>query len=131
MYYTVWKLFSQFYLKLDIKPTLWEDRLTLFVGYLISKDRKSGTIRSYISAIKSILRDDGHKISEDRYLLTSLIKACKFRNDRVAVKLPIQSDLVNTILQRIDTHFTTTINNQPYLCMLYKALVATSYFGML
>ena len=50
-YYTVWKSFNSFFIKLDIKPNNWEDRLTLFVGYLVGKRRKSNTIRSYISAI--------------------------------------------------------------------------------
>ena len=36
-YYCVWKKFNQFFIKLDIKPNFWEDRLILFVGYLIQK----------------------------------------------------------------------------------------------
>ena len=54
-YYTVWKLFNEFFIKLDRKPLSWEDRLTLFVGYLVKSGKKSTTIKSYISAIKAVL----------------------------------------------------------------------------
>ena len=55
-YYSVWKQFNQFFIQLDVKPNNWEDRLTLFVGYLISyRQAQSQTIRSYVSAIKTIL----------------------------------------------------------------------------
>ena len=55
-YYCVWKTFNEFIIKLDDKPKSWEKRLTLFVAYLKNKNRKSTTIRSYISAIKAVLR---------------------------------------------------------------------------
>ena len=29
-YYGIWKNFNQFFLKLDVKPDNWEDRLTLY-----------------------------------------------------------------------------------------------------
>ena len=55
-YYAVWKVFSDFFVKLDFRPHLWEDRLTLFVGYLIDNKRQSSTVKSYVSAIKAVLR---------------------------------------------------------------------------
>ena len=36
-YYNIWKIFNNFFLKLDKKPNNWTDRITLFVGYLIKK----------------------------------------------------------------------------------------------
>ena len=54
-YYTIWKIFNAFYIKLDIKPHSWEDRLTLFIGYLVDQDKQSSTIKSYISAICAVL----------------------------------------------------------------------------
>ena len=71
-YYSIWKIFSQFFLKLDCRPDTWEDRIILFVGYLIINNKKSNTIRSYVSAIKSILIDEGHEITEDKVLLAAL-----------------------------------------------------------
>ena len=65
MYYSVWKAFNQFFIRLDEKPATWEDRLVLFVGYLVQKKLKATTINSYISAIKSVLMQDGVKLNED------------------------------------------------------------------
>ena len=64
-------------MRLDTKPSTWEERLVLFVRFLIQQRRKSTTIRSYISAIKSVLRDDGEELNEDIFLLKSLTRACK------------------------------------------------------
>ena len=67
-YHSVWRGFSEFYLKLDWKPSEWEECITLFVGYLIEvKKAKSQTIRSYISALKATLLNDGIKLSEDNF----------------------------------------------------------------
>ena len=44
MYYTVWKSFNDFYLRLDLKPKNWEDRLTLLIGFLIQENKQSSTI---------------------------------------------------------------------------------------
>ena len=71
-YHCVWRKFSEFYLKLDRKPKSWESRVTLFIGHLVNCNKKSGTIKSYISALKSILMDDGIELKEDKYLLSSL-----------------------------------------------------------
>ena len=35
-YCTVWRLFNKFIVQLDRKPNNWEERLVLFVGYLIN-----------------------------------------------------------------------------------------------
>ena len=127
MYYGVWRCFNSFFIKLDDKPSFWEERLTLFVGYLIEQNRKSSTIKSYISAIKAVLREDDVILNEDRYLLTSLTKACKYKNEQVRIRLPIQKSLLRLIIQSMDDLF----DNQSYLCCLYKAMLATGYFGLL
>ena len=54
-YYSVWKCFNKFYIRLDRKPETWEERLVLFVGYLVEGKKKSQTIKSYISAIRAVL----------------------------------------------------------------------------
>ena len=126
-YYQIWKNFSQFFVNLDFKPSTWEDRVTLFIGYLIKTNKQSSTIKSYISALKSVLRESGIKFEEDIYLLRSLTKACKMVNDKVYVKLPIHKNLLQIILQQINQIHDT----QPYLCVMYKALFVSTYFGML
>ena len=64
-YYSIWKLFNNFFLKLDEKPNNWEDRLALFAGHLVRQNRKSSTIKSYISAVKAVLTGAGIKLNED------------------------------------------------------------------
>ena len=128
-YYCVWKCFNKFFLKLDSKPDEWEDRLTLFVGYLVESRHKSSTIRSYISTIKAILYDAGVQLSEDRYLLSSLIRACKLNNDVIQTKIPIQHSLFHLILNNCNLYFIN--RGQVYLAILYKAIFTAAYYGML
>ena len=66
-YHTVWKLFNRFYFRLDNKPNNWEDRIILFIGYLINDNKKATTINSYVLAIKTVLKEDDIEISEDRF----------------------------------------------------------------
>ena len=54
-YYSVWKNFTEFYLRLDDKRKTWEQRLILFVGFLIQEKKQSSTIKCYVSAIKAVL----------------------------------------------------------------------------
>ena len=105
IYHSVWKSFNRFYLRLDIKPKSWEDRLTLFIGYLVDQNKQSLTIKSYISAIKAVLKEDGFKISEDQFLIASLTKACKIKNDSLRVRFPIQRDVLRMILAQLDKYF--------------------------
>ena len=125
-YYCVWKLFNKFFVKLDMKPSTWEDCLTLFVGYLIACNKKSTTVHSYISAIKSVLIENGSEIHEDKFLFSSLTWACKLKNDRVFTKLLIKKNLLQALIKELDTN----LGNQPYLNILYKAMFSSAYFGL-
>ena len=128
IYYSVWKQFNEFFIRLDFKPQTWEDRLILFVGFLVERNRKSSTIRSYISAVKAVLREDNVEIQEDKYLLSSLTKACKYKNDQVRIRLPIQKGVLKILLDKISEEMGST---QPYLCCMYKAIFSSAYFGLL
>ena len=77
-------------MRLDRKLRNWDQRLTLFVGYLIENKKQSSTVKSYISAICAVLQDNGIKLSDDQYLITSLTKACRLVNDKVHHTLKIQ-----------------------------------------
>ena len=98
-YYTIWKSFNEFYLKLDRKPDTWEHRINLFAAHLIHNNRKAATVKSYISAIKAVLSDINIVVNEDKYLLQSLTKACKLQNDQVTIRLPIHKDMLNLVLK--------------------------------
>ena len=97
-YYGVWKTFNKFFTRLDIKPNNWEDRLTLFIAYLIETKKKSSTIKSYVSVIKAVLLDIKVELNGDRVLLAALTKACKIKNDQIKVKLPINHGFLNILL---------------------------------
>ena len=124
-YYAVWKLFNQFLIHLDKLPKAWEDHLSLFVGYLIHNNKQSSTVQSYISAIKMTLKANSIKILEDSYLLASLTRACKLKNDQVKTRLPIQKGMLSVLLRKVQSHF----GSQPYLAQLYLALLYTSLFS--
>ena len=116
-YYSIWKVFSQFYICLDYRPQSWEDRLTLFVGYLIQNKKQSSMVKSYISAIKVVLKEEKIKISDDQYLLSLLVRACRLKNDCIPTRLPIKKGMLSMVLRQLASHFDD--RNQPYLKSLY------------
>ena len=128
-YYTVWKLFNQFFIRLDSKPTRWEDRLALFVTHHINEGTQSQTILSYISAIRSVLKAENVELGDDTLRLGALVRACKIKNDVVSVRLPILIKLRDMILDKIEDYYLS--KGQVYLAALYRALISTGYFGLL
>ena len=106
----------------------WENRLVLFVGHLIETNKKSNTIRSYISAIKAVLNESGIFLSENTFLISSLIRSCRIHQDKLTVKLPIKKALLGQVIKKIYQIFSE--QGQPYLASLYSAIFAAAYFGM-
>ena len=127
-YMSVWRQFNNFIIKLDVKPKEWEQRATLFVAFLIENGKQSGTVKSYISAIKRILIDDGYPWDDKKILLNSLTKSCKLVNDRVTTRLPIQCGLLELLLFEVQRIFRK--NNQPYLESLFKTIFIIGYYGL-
>ena len=82
-YYSAWKMFNNLFLKLDVKPTTWEEHISLFAAYLANNKRQSSTIKSYVSAIKAILFQAGVDISEDRATINWVAQACRQHTDRI------------------------------------------------
>ena len=76
-----------------------------------------------------MLAEDGVILNENKYLLASLTKACKLKNDRVLTRLPIQKGVLKILLGTTKTYFYNI--GQPYLSALYKALFVAAYFGLL
>ena len=120
MYYGVWKNFNQFIIRLDQKPKTWEERLVLYVGFLVENNKKSATVRSYVSAIKSVLKQDNVELNENAYLIAALMKACKLVNDRVRTHLPIHKNLLNMIIYQVQMFFES--RSQMYLSVIYSAI---------
>ena len=86
-------------------------------------------MRCYILAIKAVLKINNIKIEEDKYLLTSLTRACHIKNDQIQLRLPIQRDMLEVLLTEIRKRFAKL--NQPFLATLYLALLSSTYFGLL
>ena len=107
-YLGIWRNFNKFYLRLDRKPESWTQRLILYVGHLINENRKSSTIKSYISAVKSVLRAVGEQITDDELLLTALIRVCRLKNDNIQTRLPIGKDLLAVMLNKINSLYLAT-----------------------
>ena len=128
-YYRIWKLFSQFFLRLDQKPVTWEQRLILFTGYLINNNLKSSTIKTYLSGIWSILADENIPLDSQDFTLKALTRACKIHNDKMIIRLPIHKDLLNLLVTEI-SRWSREIG-QIYLGVLYSALFLTDYYGLL
>ena len=93
-YYAVWKGFNEFFVHLDIKPRAWENRLILYVGHLIHCKKQSATVCSHVSAVKAMLKMNNVKITEDQYVLASLTRACRLKNDQVRTRLPIRKGML-------------------------------------
>ena len=128
-YHQIWKLFASFFLRLDYKPISWQERVTLFIGHLIESNLKSSSIKSYISAICAVLAEDGITFQQDDFVLTSLVRASKFRNDVLIPRLPIHKDLL-LLIQKETMRYCNSIN-QPYLHKLYLAIFTTAYYRLL
>ena len=127
-YYSVWKQFNGFLIKLDQIPKFWEDRALLFLAHLIEvKKFQSSSVKSYMSAIKRTLLDDGYPWCDNHIMVNSLTSACKICNDRIHTKLPIHCSLLEIILFELERMF----NSQPYLEKLYKAMFALGYYGLM
>ena len=123
--------FNKFVISLDSKPKLWEDRTTLFIGYLVDKGMQSSTVKSYVSAIKKTFVLDGYKRDDNGMivLVWSLAKVCRIINDKVRTRLPIHCSLLEVILFEVQKYF--SFKNQYFLKVLYKPLFALSYYGMM
>ena len=89
---------------------------------------QSQTVKTYVSAIKRVLIDDGYTWDNTKILLTSLTRGCRIINDRVRTRLPIQCNLLELILFEVQRIFTDS--SQYYLEILYKALFALGYYGL-
>ena len=111
------------------KPDTWENRLVLFTAFLIDNELKLSTVRTLLSAIRGVLLENNVRLHEDQYLLSSLTRACKLKNDKLITRLPIGKGLLNLIIKEARKHFLHL--GQAYLAMLYCAMLAAGYYGLL
>ena len=127
-YCRIWHKFNQFLLSLDVLPKTWEQCTTLYIAFLIDEGKQSSSVKTYVSAIKKLVMLDGYKWRDEEVLLTSLTKACRIINGKVHTQLPVHYKLLELVLFELPRLFKT---EQQYLVILYRALFAFSYYGML
>ena len=125
-YFSVWRKFNRFVIHLDIRPLLWEERASLFGAFLVDEGIQSSTLKSYMSAIKRILIDDGYPWNDDKLMLSILTRGCRVVNDRVKTRLPIQSGLLDMLLFELHR----LLGSQYYLETLYKTIFVTAYYRL-
>ena len=128
-YFRIWRQFNAFLIRLDNKPKDWESRVTLYIGHLIEKGIQSNSIKSYVSAIKRILMDDGYEWEDQKILLSSLTRACRLVNDAIKTRLPIQCGLLELILFEVTRIM--NLNHQTYLKHLYLTIFSIGYYGLM
>ena len=128
-YICVWRQFNKFVISLDIKAKTWEERLILYVTYMVDSGMQSSTVKSYISAIKRILADDGYILDHKLVMVHSLTRACRLINDKVWTRLPISCNLLELILFELHRYFSD--KGQPYLNIMYRALFTVCYYGLM
>ena len=128
IYLAIRRQFNAFIIKLDKRPSSWEERTAMFLAHHADNGTQSSTLKSYVSAIKRILIDDGYLWDDNIVLLSSLTKGCRLINDQVRVRLPIQFGLLELILFEVQRHFAG--KNQPFLIKLFQAMFALGYYGL-
>ena len=126
-YIGIWQKFNKFLINLDYRPSEWEERVSLFGAHLVDNGVQSSTLKSYVSAIKHILCNDGYHWDQNKVLLATLVRACKLVNDKVITRLPVQFGLLELVLFELERIF----DMQPYLESLYKAMYAIAYYGLM
>ena len=125
-YHTVWKLFNKFLLQLNLIPSNWEDRIYLFMAYLVNSGKKSTTVRSYFSAIKAVLWEDRYELQTDDIQLRVITKACRLSNDKLCTRFPIKIQLLHLILLELEREY----HSQYFLKILFQALFSIAYYGL-
>lgn len=130
VYMVAWRAINDFYCRLDNKPKPWDQRMSLFIAFMQKKRFEKATIKTYISGIKYVLRNILHIDVDDKaFQFTALIKAARYKNNKVSLRMPIKLGLLNRILEEVSN--VKKLSNQPYLVALYRAMFVAAYYGLL
>lgn len=127
-YHQIHTKFTEFVGELTRKPDNWEDKIHLYFTFLAETGKKENTLKTYLSAIKKILTTEGESLDKlDNVALASIIKSCKYRNNEVVHRMPINYYMLLSLLDIADKFY----DQQPYLATLYKAMFSAAYNGLL
>lgn len=128
-YHEIWISFNKFLIRFDRMPITWEDRIYVYIAHLVNNKKSVNTVKSYLSAIRQILKSDGVELNEDKELLSSLLTTCKIKNKSLFIRMPIRFKLLKAIIDHTDIMLNK--NGQTYLGNLLKAMFSAAYFGLL
>ena len=127
-YHKIWRKFNEFIIRLDRIPRTWEHRTAVYCAFLIvEKGLQSSTVRTYISAIKSVLMSDNYEWDNGSMILNTITRSCKMKNDSLKTRLPIRIRLLEIILCNIQKKYG---EKQPYLEALYVTAFLIGYYGL-
>ena len=68
-------------MRLDDRPTTWDDKLVMFTANLIVEKHPEPMIRSYVSAVRTFLKEDGIQIDNNSVTLSALLKSTKYTTE--------------------------------------------------
>ena len=125
-YLAIWRKFNEFVIRLDELPKTWEKRIILYIGHLLEQGCQSATIKTYVSAIKAVLEDDGCELELKDLKISSLTRACRLYNDRVKNRLPIKKPLLELILYQVPR-----VATDRYFILLIRTIFILAYYGLL
>ena len=96
----------------------------------MDQGKQSSTLKSYMSTLKCIIRTEGFIIDDDKIMLRTLVRACTIENDTVYARFPIRTGLLDILLFELEWMFGGPHNTQPFLELLYKAVLLLAYHGL-
>lgn len=128
-YHEIWTTFNKFLIRFDRMPMTWEDRIYVYTAHLVDNKKSINTVKSYLSAIRQILKSDGVELHEDKDLLSSLLTTCKIKNKSLFIRMPIKFKLLKAIIDH--THIALNREGQYFLGALLKSMFSMAYFGLL
>lgn len=126
-YHSIFRNFLEFLDLFNTLPERWEEKMVLYASFLADNVYEEPTIRSYMSAIRYQLQQDGVRLDEDKILLESIIRSSRYKNKEKRQRLGISEQMLHRLLDQVEEQF----NSQPYLVALYKAMFVMGFYCLL
>lgn len=127
-YKRTWNRFNKFISQFDTIPPRWEDRIIVWATHLADNRKKSATIKSHISAVRYCLQLDGIQVTHQSCELAAIVQIAKQYNDELYIRLPIQKDLLQLMINFIRVHYWCNLGQQ-YQASCLMALFSMAYHG--
>lgn len=126
-YHGIFRNFIDFLNIFNTVPERWEDKIVLYTTFLADNIYEEATIRSYLSAIRHELKQDGVILHEDRCKLEAIIRSSRYKNKGKRDRQGISQQMLHHLLDQVDYKY----HDQQYLKHLYKAMFVLGYYCLL